>query len=197
MQQEDYPEPFYTFSVWLHEHVTQKKSAHPAACVLSTVGHDGYPNARYVALKELKFPHLIITGSLLSRKAKEIEAHPQVALSFWWEESNRQVRIQGTATQIDRETASFHFANRDRIAQLVSSISQQGAILDSIKRLKKDIEAHSTRIGDAAIPCPSNWGGYQIAPQRIEFMEFKTSRLHKRTLYTQNDSGWSVTLLQP
>jgi len=197
MYQNNYPEPFHTFCTWLHKHVTTTTSEHPFACVLSTIGLDGYPNARNLALKEVKAPYFIITGSTHSRKAKEINTNPKVALTFWWEESNRQIRVQGTASPINEETAQFYFNNRSRISQLISSISKQGAPLDAIEDLKKNIEAYEQQLGETAVPCPPDWGGYQIQPKRIEFLEFKTSRLHRRTLYMEENDHWSVSLLQP
>jgi len=83
MDQNDYPEPFNIFCLWLHEHVTTITSKHPSACVLSTTALDGYPNVRNVALKELKHPYFVIAESMNSRKVKEINTNPKVALTFW------------------------------------------------------------------------------------------------------------------
>lgn len=195
MKHQESPEPFSVFEKWLQEHVTTTASNHPMACALSTIGLDGFPNTRYVALKELQRPHFIVTGPLLSRKGKEIHENPKVSLTFWWEKSARQIRIQGEAQKIDTKTADFYFLNRNREAQAVSSISDQGISLDNydefFKRFRESVQ------NTTPIKRPKNWGGWKILPKRIEFLEFKTSRLHKRTLYTRDEDQWNVVLLQP
>ncbi len=191
------PEPYHTFALWYQEHLKTSTSKHPAACVLSTLGNDGYPNARNLALKELKYPYFVITGSLDSRKEKEINNHSKIALTFWWEASLHQVRVQGTATTIDRKTAELLFSQRSRSAQLVSAVSNQGKTLDSIENLENDIRKYAEQLGESAVPCLENWGGYQILPIRVEFIEFRTDRLHQRTLYTFDNNKWTMSLLQP
>ncbi|MEP0263245.1 pyridoxal 5'-phosphate synthase [Dokdonia sp.] len=195
MEQQEYPDPFNTFAIWLHQHVVTTKSKHPSACVLSTIGLDGFPNTRYLALKELNHPYLIVTGSLNSRKGKEIEANPKVSLTFWWEESLRQVRIQGEAQHIDDKTADIYFSERSKEAQTVSTLSNQGNVIQNISELK--VRFRESIQNNTPIKRPKHWSGWKILPKRIEFLEFKTSRLHHRTLYTHSQKGWKITQLQP
>lgn len=195
MEHQEYQDPFSFFENWLEKHITTTTSNHPLACALSTIGLDGFPNTRYVALKELQPPNFIVTGPLLSRKGKEIEENPKVSLTFWWEESLRQIRIQGEAQKIDTKTADFYFSNRNKEAQVVSSISDQGEPLDNYKaffnRFRESVQ------NTTPIKRPKNWGGWKILPKRIEFLEFKPSRLHNRTLYTRDEGQWNVLQLQP
>jgi pyridoxamine 5'-phosphate oxidase len=50
--------------------------------------------------------------------------------------------------------------------------------------------------GDS-VPLPPFWGGYRLAPQRIEFWQGKLNRLHDRLRYTREGTGWSVERLYP
>jgi pyridoxamine 5'-phosphate oxidase len=50
----------------------------------ATVGKDGRPSARTVTLKRLDDDALVFTTALWTRKAKEVEANPHVALLFHW-----------------------------------------------------------------------------------------------------------------
>jgi pyridoxamine 5'-phosphate oxidase len=43
------------------------------------------------------------------RKGHEINLCNKVALTFWWVETERQVRIQGEATQISKALADKYF----------------------------------------------------------------------------------------
>lgn len=189
--------PFDTFTTWLEEHIAHSHLKHPKACVLSTIGMDGAPNARNVALKEFRSPLLYITGDITSRKGLEIAHHPKVALTFWWEESNRQIRIQGEAKQIDNEQARLYFSQRNIEAQVVSTISPQGAVLDSFEALEEKFHNKLLKHKARPVEKPQNWGGYAIDPQRIEFMEFRLSRLHDRVLYTKVNDVWSARRLHP
>lgn len=195
MKQNEYPDPFNTFAIWLHQHATTTKSKYPSACVLSTNGLDGFPNARNVSLKSIEKPYLIITGSTLSRKGKEISAHPKVALTFWWEETKQQIRIQGTASTISEEDAHFFFNDRSYESKVVSTISKQGAIVDDLELLR--VRFRESVKNQQPIHKPRHWSGWKIKPHRIEFLEFNTSRFHNRVLYTRNEEQWDIIQLQP
>ena len=48
------------------------------------------------------------------------------------------------------------------------------------------------------VPTPPNWGGFVIAPVRIEFWQGRPSRLHDRFRYAkQADGGWKIERLSP
>ena len=187
MNKQEYPEPIDTFAHWIQEYVSITKNTYPSACVLSTQGLDGFPNARNVSLKSIEKPYLIITGSTLSRKGKEIDAHPKVALTFWWEETKRQVRIQGTASVISEEDALFFFNDRSYESQIVSTISTQGAPAKELELLRVRFRESVKR--QQPINKPAHWSGWKIKPYRIEFLEFNDSRFHNRVLYTQSEEG--------
>ena len=48
-----------------------------------------------------------------------------------------------------------------------------------------------------AVPRPGHWGGFRLAPSRLEFWKQREFRLHERVLYTREGDGWQVTLLNP
>lgn len=197
VQPQDFPNPFSTFTVWWHEEVTSSPSKHPSACVFSTIGLDGFPNARTVALKEVHHPYLIVTTSLTSKKALEIKKNNKVALTFWWEHTQRQIRIQGLATQIDEATADFHFKERSKPAQVVSRVSAQSGVLSDPEALKKSYLEMLIDSKEKEIIRPKDWGGYHIFPIKFEFLEFEENRFHNRVEYTLEGDIWKVARLQP
>ena len=75
--------PLDLFAEWLNKETSLTKVRIPTACCLSTVGLDGFPNSRFVSLKELAENKFVVTGSLISRKAFEINDNNKVALTFW------------------------------------------------------------------------------------------------------------------
>lgn len=187
--------PIELFKKWFSEEEKKSKLSVPTAVCLSTIGLDGFPNARFVSLKEIVDCNFIITTPLDSRKGLEIENNSKVALTFWWTETERQVRIQGIATQIAKELAQKYFQERDLDSQIVSLICQQGKEIDDIQLLEKRI-AEAT-LTNSKIEMPKNWGGYSIEPIRIEFMEFRKTRFHDRKLYEMRNNEWTLKQLQP
>lgn len=189
--------PILQFNKWYNEELSKSSASIPSACCLSTIGTDGYPNARLVSLKEVKDDSFIITGSLLSRKGIEINAISKVALTFWWETTQRQIRIQGDATAISNADADKYFQERDRASQIVSHASMQGKSINDISSLSQTYHDVEQQFQGKAIPRPDNWGGFFIVPLRIEFLEFKPTRFHERTLFERTSTGWISTRLQP
>ncbi|HEV7330500.1 MAG TPA: pyridoxamine 5'-phosphate oxidase [Flavisolibacter sp.] len=189
--------PIDVFNQWLNEEVNQAKVRIPTACCLSTIGTDGYPNARFVSLKDIVDDHFIVTGPLGSRKGIEINNTNKVALTFWWTATERQVRVQGNATEMDAQLADKYFAERNRESQIVALASAQGQEIDNLAILAEKYENIEARFANKPLPRPSDWGGYLIDPIRIEFLEFKPTRFHHRKLYERNNGRWIIKQLQP
>lgn len=189
--------PFVKFENWYTQEQKATNVKIPSACCLSTIGLDGYPNARMVSLKELKEEQFIITGSFDSRKGKEMLNNPKVALTFWWAITEKQVRIQGTAKPITESEAEQYFQNRSQASKVVSSISKQGEVIETYPKFKAQYIKASENMKDKTIHRPNNWGGFSISPKRIEFLEFDPNRFHARTLYSLENGQWNVHLLQP
>ena len=183
------------FLEWYKEELELSKVRIPSAVCLSTIGLDGFPNARFVSFKEVVDNSFVVTGPLRSRKGAEIENKPNVALTFWWTETERQVRIQGTTSKISDELADMYFNERSRNSQAVSAICQQGYEVGNLDELEMKIVekvAEST-----PIQRPEYWSGFLIKPIRIEFMEFKKTRFHNRKLYEMENSEWRMKHIQP
>ena len=189
--------PIEIFSKWFDEELNLTKVRIPTACCLSTIGIDDYPNARFVSLKGIVDNNFIVTGTLTSRKGLEIDENNKIALTFWWTETERQVRIQGNATSISNELADKYFAERNRDSQIVSIASNQGQILNDIETLNKKYQEIEINFSNQPLTRPENWGGYSIAPVRIEFLAFKPTRFHDRKLYQLTNGKWTKTELQP
>jgi len=166
----------------------------PNACVLSTLGLDGFPNARSVAIKEVTATHVVVTGPTGSRKGRELDADARCAITVWWDSLGRQVRIQGTAAPLDAATAHAIFAERSRESRIVANVSSQGEPL----RPGALEAAYAAAFASGIDPqMPDAWGGWAIEPHRIEFMAFSDERFHRRTLWERGNGEWVSTALQP
>lgn len=187
--------PIQLFQKWYDEELSLTKVSIPSAVCLSTIGKDGFPNARFVSLKEIIDDSFIVTGPLNSRKGEEVKNNNRVSLTFWWTETERQIRIQGLATQISDAMADKYFDERDKTSQVISLICEQGKELEDLESLEKRVMEKAA--DDQKVRRPQDWSGFMIKPVRIEFMEFKTSRFHLRRLYEVENSIWKARNLQP
>jgi len=189
--------PIEIFNDWYKMELEQSKVRIPSACCFSTIGQDGYPNSRFVSLKEVKGENFIITGPLNSRKGYDIKNTPKVSITFWWTETEKQVRIQGDAKRLLEPDSEKYFSKRNKNAKIVSSVFEQGKEIDTFTELRERFEAGKRKFENEIIQKPVLWSGFYIKPKRIEFMEFMQTRLHKRVLFTKQKDKWERTYLQP
>lgn len=189
--------PIKKFENWYTEEKQQNNNDNLSACCLTSIGFDGYPNSRFVSLKTIIDDSFVITGSLNSRKGIELIKNPKSSLIFWWQKTERQVRIQGDAVEIETELANKYFSERSKESKIVSSICTQGKVSEDIVKLEHLFHKKTIELKESDIIKPENWSGFYIIPKRIELMEFRKSRFHLRELYTRKDEGWICNNLEP
>ncbi|MCR9250708.1 MAG: pyridoxal 5'-phosphate synthase [bacterium] len=186
--------PITTFQTWLKEESEISSHRIPTACCFSTIGLDGFPNARFVSFKDVVDQKFVLTGPVSSRKGQELQKNPKAAITFWWPNIEKQVRVQGTVVLLSEELADQYFEERNRPSKIISMISDQGSPIDSIEGLTQTLNDFD---GDVTPGRPETWGGFVIDPVRIELLEFQESRLHFRRLFTKSSEGWNMSILQP
>jgi len=73
---------------------------------------------------------------------------------------------------------------------------KQGETIDSFERLNSLFKANEKKFEDEIVR-PKGWGGFRIKPIRIEYMQFKDTRLHQRELYCYVGEHWELKYIQP
>lgn len=189
--------PIKQFKRWL-ENAAAAKLPQADAMVLATAAANGKPSARMVLLKSLDDRGFVFYTNYDSRKGRELAANPHVALTFFWAEFNRQVRIEGVIKRIPTEESDAYFATRPRESQLSSLTSEQSKPIESRAELDLRFDQLKREYEGKPIPRPDHWGGYRVRPESIEFWQSRFARLNDRVLYThQQNGGWEITRLQP
>ena len=190
------PNPFKQFHKWFGE-VIHSGLFEPNAMHLSTETASR-PTGRIVLLKGLDDRGFVFFTNYLSKKGREIEANPQVALTFFWKELERQVRIEGIIEKTSIEESDQYFASRPRGSQIGAWVSDQSNVIESSEFLKKKKEELETKFEGKAVPRPVHWGGYRVIPDYIEYWQGRPSRLHDRLAYTKTgNDDWKIERLSP
>jgi pyridoxamine 5'-phosphate oxidase len=167
------------------------------AMVLSTAGKSGRPSSRVVLMKEFSENGFVFFSNYLSRKGKEIELNPSVALLFFWEELERQVRIEGKVRKISGEASSEYFSTRPRLSRVAATVSKQSTELKDRSELEEKFNTFDNEYKNKEIPRPVDWGGYIVNPDYFEFWQGRENRLHDRIIYTRVTDGWKIGRLSP
>jgi len=63
--------------------------------------------------------------------------------------------------------------------------------------LARRVREIEKRFEGGEVPLPDFWGGFRLHPQRIEFWQGRTDRLHDRLLFQREGDGWSSRRLHP
>lgn len=190
-------DPISLFREWHRQASSLSTAGHPNAMCVSTVDGEGIPHARFVDLKAVRSDGFVFCTSYTSPKSIQIQAQAIVSLTFWWDHVGRQVRVIGHATRISDDEADIFFADRGRDAQIASWACDQSQHLGESESLADRITSARARFGEAQIPRPPHWGGYLVAPRRIEFLTFREDRMHERVVYESHESLWIMSTLQP
>ncbi len=168
------------------------------AMTLATVGADGKPSSRTVLLKGVDARGFIFFTNYDSRKGRELTANPNAALTFFWQELERQVCVAGTVAKVSREESEAYFKTRPKGSRLGAWASNQSSVVPDRAALEKIWQEVAARFPSDDVPLPPNWGGFVLRPERIEFWQGRASRMHDRFCYTrQADDSWQIERLSP
>jgi pyridoxamine 5'-phosphate oxidase len=190
-------DPTALFAEWLGAAI-QADAAEPHAMTLSTVGADGHPDARVLILKDVDDAGWHFAVSTASKKGSDLSSNPVAALTFYWPQLVRQVRVRGVVVADPSDVTAADFLARSDGARALVLTRRQSQPLLATTNL--DDALASTRAALAADPglVPDEWVSYAVRPERVEFWQGDPERRHQRLLYTAHpEGGWRTELLWP
>lgn len=188
-------DPMKQFEKWLNEAIEAKVNE-PTAMHLATVNAQGKPNSRVVLLKEINTQGFVFFTNYHSQKGNALTHNPFAALTFFWAELERQVRIEGKAEKLPAAQSDAYFNSRPYTSRIGAWASEQSSIIES----KNALLAKAALIAakhPLNVPRPPHWGGYLVIPEVIEFWQGRPSRLHDRIRYRLENHLWIIERLSP
>ena len=190
------PDPIVQFARWFDE-ALKAEVKEPNAMSLATVDADGRPSSRIVLIKQYDARGFTWYTNYHSQKGRQLRANPYAALLFFWNELERQIRIEGKVERTTAAESDQYFHSRPLKSRLAAVASQQSEPIADRAALEQNFDAVAAQYGDAP-PRPEVWGGFRLVPERIEFWQGRRSRFHDRIVYTlQADGSWTRQRLQP
>lgn len=195
------PDPLRQFARWFHEAI-MGMLPEANATTLSTVGIDGRPKSRTVLVKWLDHDGFSFFTHMQSAKARELEVQPYAAMHFLWLPLERQVRIEGRVERLNEVDADIFFHSRPSNSRIGAWTSPQSQVIPSRAWLEEQESAFRKRFTTEkhpeGVPRSPDWGGFRLMPDRFEFWQGRTSRLHDRITYTLlSDRRWRIERLAP
>ncbi len=192
--------PLSLFKQWFADALeTEQPPVEPNAMMLATVDEQGQPHCRVLLLKGLDAAGFVFYSNYASAKGQQLAGQPRAAMTFFWPALERQIRIEGTVEQVTEAESDAYFNMRPLGSRHGAWASAQSQPLSGREELEQALAAVEQRFaGDQQPPRPAHWGGYRLLPQRIEFWQGRTCRLHDRLSYQlQADGQWQRERLAP
>lgn len=183
-------EPTTLFVQWLHN-AADDGVPEPHAMTLSTTDGQGAPDARVLILKDLDDAGWWFASSAESAKGLQLDHNPSAALTFYWPQLARQVRVRGRVITGTPEQSAADFRSRATGARAVAVASHESQPLAD-----RATCAAAVRQADPDQISPS-WRVYAVDAHTVEFWQADKDRLHTRVQYRRTNNTWTHGLLWP
>lgn len=168
------------------------------AMTLATVDDQSKPHARIVLLKAIDDKGFTFFTNYQSNKGKNLSVNPNAALVFFWPELERQVRIEGLIEKVSEAESDTYYLSRPRGSRLGAWASPQSSIIENRAVLEAKEKEFLEHFDGKEIHRPEHWGGYRLKPNRVEFWQGRSSRLHDRICFELDTTNqWQKFRLAP
>jgi len=188
--------PFEQFERWYSD-AQATNLIYPEAMAVATASANGRPSVRYVLLRGRGKDGFVFNTNYDSQKGREITAKPQASLLFYWDVLGRQVRISGRVERVEEAASDEYFMKRPRQSRLSARASEQSSVIPNRKILEDRYAKLEREFESQEVTRPSNWGGFRVIPDEIEFWQHQNHRLHDRFRYRLDEGSWILERLSP
>ncbi len=189
--------PVTMFLHWLELAIRAGVPA-PHAATLDTAGDRGQPSSRVLICQDVDDEgRWYFASSAASGKGRDLAVNPGAALSFWWPQQGRQIRIRGAAVPAGEQASAADFLARPPASRAEGLVGHQSEPLDDPAELDQAFrEARARVLADPELVAPA-WTLYALTAGEVEFWQGSPERRHVRLRYRRAGNSWTRQLLWP
>lgn len=169
----------------------------PHVMTLSTQGLDDAPDARVLMLRDVTADGWRFATHRLSPKGRQLDRLPAAALTFFWGEQGRQVRVRGRVSPAPEQESAADFLHRSPATRAEAMTGRQSEILTSRHELERAAEAAIERIDQGPDLVLDGWTLYTLHAGEVEFWQAARDRQHTRLRYRRDGDTWTRGELWP
>ncbi|HEX5295665.1 MAG TPA: pyridoxal 5'-phosphate synthase [Streptosporangiaceae bacterium] len=190
-------DPVTLFLHWL-EAAIQAGVPAPQAMTLATADERGQPSSRVLICKDVDSEgRWHFASSAASGKGRDLAGNPAAALSFWWPQQGRQIRVRGAAVPAGARASAADFLARPPASRAEGLVGHQSEPLGDQAELDRAFRAaHARVLADPELVAPA-WTLYTLTAEQVEFWQGDPERRHVRLRYQRAGSAWTQQLLWP
>ena len=190
-------DPVTLFLLWLGEAVRDKILG-PHIMTLATADAAGRVSSRALICKDVdEAGRWYFASSADSVKGRELAGSPHAALSFYWAQQGRQIRLRGTVAPAGTEASAADFLARSPASRAEALAGRQSQPLADRAELDEALgRAQAELAANPGLVAPA-WTLYALTAGDVEFWQADHERRHIRLQYRRADVGWTRRLLWP
>ena len=180
---------------WVDDAV--RDNGDPTLMTLATSTFEGKPSVRTMFLRRLDERGLLFFTNYESKKGKQLLQNPYASACFYWPSRGREVRIDGYVHRAADGESDEYFSKCEESVQVSLWAFPQSQVVQSRKYLETLCSDFREEVAGKKIPRPSNWGGYILEPQQVDFLQLRSNGIHDRLQYTLFNGDWQLDRLSP
>lgn len=155
---------------------------------LSTLGLDGWPNARTVLLSAADRSGFAFHTSAGSAKAAELAAVPRAAMTVVFAPAfSRQLVVRGDVVPCPPDELAAAYAARSPYLQQLAWLND-----DELAALPRDDRVTRWAASAPSPTPPAGWTGWRLVPRELTFWVSHPHTASRRLQYRRTDDGWTV-----
>ena len=169
----------------------------PRVMTLATASAAGIPSARSLLLQHVTPEGFWFSSLGDTPKGRELAENPCAALTLYWREHGRQVRVSGAVAVGPREIADGDFRARHPNARARAIAGEQSEALPAAAVVTQRTNAAREQLEGEPDFVPLDWNCYVVAPDLVEFWQAAAGHEELRVRYLRDGAGWAKERLWP
>ncbi|MFI2101892.1 pyridoxal 5'-phosphate synthase [Isoptericola sp. NPDC019693] len=194
--------PQELFAQWFDDALATGVGA-PHAATLSTADAAGRVHARTLVIKDVTADGWWFAGHATSPKGRDLAENAHAALTVFWRDLGRQVRVTGRATTAGPGAGAADFRARPDGSRAAGLVGHQSEPLDSPGQYRDAFAARLDEVREHPDAVAPAWTAWVLAPASVEFWAASDDRGQSRLRYRtgpstpENSPAWTKELLWP